>query len=282
MKQHIRQLSLAATAFLLSACVAVNTQLGRDIADRGEAIATNVRDCQLLLNRPTVAPSDPLETHSIGLLNWNIRKGTRDSWQKDLRDLAVGKELVLLQEAVLNFGIEHQLEELRYSSFSQGFTTGSRTTGVVTYSVRKPLSECHLTVVEPLLRSRKATSITEFSIAGSEKTLVVVNVHAVNISLGLIRFRDQMEQIRHVLAVHDGPAILSGDFNTWRQKRMDIVNEITSELELSAVLIDEDHRKTFNGHALDHVFVRGLSIDSSETKRVTSSDHNPISVELRL
>ncbi len=169
-----------------------------------------------------------------------------------------------------------------YTAFSQGFTTRSRTTGVATYSKRKPVSECRLSVVEPWLRSRKATSITEFALSGRDDTLVVVNVHVVNISLGLVRFRDQMEQIRQVLAAHDGPAILSGDFNTWRGKRMDVVNEIVGKLAFSAVSIDVDHRKTFNGYALDHVFVRGLSVNSSETRQVTSSDHNPIAVELQL
>ncbi len=274
-------MSLLCVYFLLGACAFVNVQPGLRVAGE-HAVATNVIDCQSLLNRPVLESPDSLETRSIGLLNWNINKASKELWESDLRDMAAGKEFVILQEAVLDFGIEQQLGELKYSSFSQGFTTRSRTTGVATFATRKPLSECNLSVVEPVLRTRKATSITEFALAGREDTLVVVNVHVVNFSIGLIRFRDQMEQIRQVLAVHDGPAILSGDFNTWRTKRMEIVNEIAGDLAFCAVPIDVDHRKRFNGHALDHVFVRGLFVDGSATRRVTSSDHNPITVELRL
>ncbi len=248
----------------------------------GSTIAMNVGDCQSLLRRRADGPRDRLQILKLGVLNWNMNKGVRDFWERDLRAMAVGKELVILQEAVRDSGIEQQLEGLKYSSFSQGFTTRSRTTGVVTYSKRRPLGECMLSVVEPLLRTRKATSVTAFAVSGREQPLVVVNAHVVNFSFGLIRFREQMEQIRQVLSVHEGPAILSGDFNTWRQKRMDIVDDVIGELGFSTVRLDIDNRSTFNGHALDHIFVRGLSVHSSESRRVTSSDHNPITVELQL
>jgi endonuclease/exonuclease/phosphatase (EEP) superfamily protein YafD len=245
-------------------------------------IATNVGDCRALLANDVHEPHDRLQPDNIGLLTWNIKKGTGGLWQDDLRAMTIGKELVVLQEAIPGPGMDVFVDGMKYASFSQGYTTRSRTSGVVTYSSIEPLSECRFAVIEPILRSRKATGVTEFGIAGTKETLVVVNVHAVNFSLGTRRFQEQMEQIREVLAGHSGPAILSGDFNTWSRKRLEIVDELAADLAFSAVVFDEDNRKTFKGNALDHVFVRGLSVDSSESKPVDSSDHNPLSVEFRM
>ena len=63
---------------------------------------------------------------------------------------------------------------------------------------------------------------------------------------------------------------------------MQTVDALASRLGLISVGLQEDLRTTFNGLPLDHVFVRGLAVESSETVLVSSSDHNPISVRLRL
>ena len=218
----------------------------------------------------------------IGLLNWNIKKGSRDAWRADLRNLSADKEFVVLQEAVIGSGLREEVPHLEHVSFSRGYATRFRTTGVATLSATAPVSECRFSVTEPLLQTRKATSIAEYSVKGSEDSLVVVNLHAVNFTLGLVRFREQMGQIHDVLIAHDGPAILSGDFNTWSRRRMNIVLGMVADLEFTAIDLSEDHRKTFNGHALDHVFVRGFSSGVGRTSVVQSSDHNPVSVELML
>ncbi len=267
---------------LASACVNNGSFSTIRITNSSTTIATNVDDCRALLGRTVHEPQDQLEPGSIGLLSWNIKKGTGDLWQDDLREMTIDKELVVLQEAVLGPNMDSHVDGANYASFSQGFTTKSRVSGVVTYSRIKPLSECHFAVIEPIIRTRKATGVTEFGLSGMDETLVVVNIHAINFSLGVVRFREQMEQIREVLAAHSGPAILSGDFNTWRQKRLEIVSKLATDLNFSAVFFDEDNRFTFNGYALDHVFFRGLSVVSSESKIVSSSDHNPLSVEFRL
>ena len=74
--------------------------------------------------------------------------------------------------------------------------------------------------------SEKATSITEYALSATEQTLVVVNIHAVNFSMGTGAYRQQFEQVREVLRDHDGPIILSGDFNTWRRKREQVVEDV--------------------------------------------------------
>lgn len=281
MNQYKKNLILLITVFM-SACSLNSTLPIQELTTETWAIANSVKACQALLNSPVGAESDSIEPGRIGLLNWNIKKGSMQNWDTDLSDLAIGKELVILQEAVRNTEFKEQLVDFTYNSFSPGYSTKNATTGVATFSKRKPISECKLSVVEPWLRSRKATSITEYAITGREETLLVVNVHVVNFSIGLVQYKNQINQVRHVLSMHKGPVILSGDFNTWRQKRMDVVNKLIRDLEFFSVQTDNGHRKTFNGHPLDHVFVRGLSVASTETIKVTSSDHNPISVELLL
>ncbi len=282
MKRKLVILAMAAAMLLLGACASIISYTITDVAPADLSIATSVESCQSLLNRSNGVPVDQLTPGKIGLLNWNIKKGSLDGLRKDLRNISTGKELVILQEVDRGLGLKNQLNGISHESFSQGFSTKSRTTGVATYSTSKPVSECHLVSTEPLLRTPKATSITKYSLAQNDKTLLVVNVHAVNISFGLIRYREQMDQIRQIVATHNGPAILSGDFNTWRQKRMEIVSDMVSDLSFTPVTISTDHRTRFYGNALDHVFVRGLTVENSQTQQVTSSDHNPISVELRL
>jgi endonuclease/exonuclease/phosphatase (EEP) superfamily protein YafD len=44
--------------------------------------------------------------------------------------------------------------------------------------------------------------------------LLIVNVHAVNFTLGMARLREQLEAVADVLTSHSGPVLLTGDFNT--------------------------------------------------------------------
>ena len=49
-----------------------------------------------------------------------------------------------------------------------------------------------------------------------------------------------------------------------------------------ALEYDVDHRKRAFGQALDHIYVRGLQPIEATTRQVASSDHNPMSVRLRI
>jgi len=244
-------------------------------------MATTVDGCRAQLARPVAATEGGLSGR-IELLNWNIKKGSLSAWQQDLERMANSADLVVLQEAALNIDIEAQLPHLSHESFARGFTTRSRTTGVATYSRAAALNECRFQVVEPLLRTPKATSVAEYPLAESEQTLLVVNVHAVNFTFGVGRYRQQLEQVQSIVWAHDGPTIVSGDFNTWSRKRLDVVESVVAKLELEEVALETDVRTAFNGLPLDHVYVRGFTSASGDSSRVESSDHNPLTVELVL
>ena len=63
---------------------------------------------------------------------------------------------------------------------------------------------------------------------------------------------------------------------------MQAVSEITERLGVTAIALDADKRSLFFGRPLDHVFIRGLEAIESSAIPVTSSDHNPVAVTLRV
>ncbi len=139
-----------------------------------------------------------------------------------------------------------------------------------------------MTSREPWLRTPKATDVVQFGLTDTQETLIVVNMHAINFSIGVTAFSAQLDQVRQVLRDHTGPVILSGDFNTWRTRRMNILATVAEEIGLTPLTFDIDHRTTTFSNALDHVYTRGLKAHAATTVAVDSSDHNPLSVELSL
>lgn len=221
-----------------------------------------------------------LNASSINFLCWNIKKGLKPNWREDLLGLANGKDLVIIQEAILHSDLTDVFGDSSHCSFSKGYETKKRTTGVMTVSKYEPVKRRHLTSWEPWLATPKCTNITEYALTNTKERLVVVNIHAINFTFGVKQFRKQIDKIRQVLAGHKGPVILSGDFNTWRKKRMKILDALAIEHGLDALTFQVDHRKTVFGQSLDHIYVRELIAESTGTHHVRSSDHNPLSAEL--
>lgn len=265
-----------ASATLLIGCASL------PLRDAGAAyvdtdVATGPLICRAMLARNT-ATADALDPSDLRLFNWNIRKSLDASSLGDLEAMAQDTDLVLIQEAALTSGVADVLDDIDHWSFAPGYESRATPTGVMTLSAAAPVSRCRLASIEPWLRTPKATSVTEYALAGTDETLAVVNVHAVNFTFGTGRFQEQFAEIAVVLEDHDGPVILSGDFNTWSIARMQIVNDLTESLGLKPVRFADDQRTTRFGHAIDHVYVRGLTELATKTHAVTSSDHNPMIV----
>ncbi|MGI9343933.1 MAG: endonuclease/exonuclease/phosphatase family protein [Gammaproteobacteria bacterium] len=224
-----------------------------------------------------------LDPSEIDMLVWNIQKGADPTSLSDLERLANDKHLVLIQEARLEQRPADALDNARFWSFAPGYRTANASTGVMTLSETMPLVHCRLAAREPWLRSPKATSITEFGLQSTELTLAVVNVHAVNFTLGVADFSQQLAKIEAALMAHDGPVILAGDFNTWRPRRLEILHALADRLRLSELTFDVDKRVTpIGGNIVDRIFVRDLYAVEASTVVVESSDHNPMSVRLSM
>lgn len=242
----------------------------------------SVQACRASVAQGVDVVADALDGDNIRLVNWNIKKKSIPNWRRDYERLTADKDLILIQEASLREDTVNDLPAVPYWTFAPGYWRAQEVTGVLTLSSVQPVSRCYFVAMEPLLRTPKATSITQFRLEDTDETLLVVNVHAVNFSFGLGTYREQFERIASILALHDGPIILSGDLNTWREGRMQTVVAMAESLSLTPLEFEEDLRKTVMGYPLDHIYVRGLSAKSSHTFRVDTSDHNPMFVTLTM
>jgi endonuclease/exonuclease/phosphatase (EEP) superfamily protein YafD len=252
------------------------------ISNSGVLMRTNVASCRASLANTAETEGQQLNPQDIRLLNWNIQKNRAHNWRADYRDYIARTDLVLIQEMSLREDTATDLMTSKFLSFTPGYRKSGEVTGVMTLSNIEPLTQCSFINLEPLLKTPKTTNITQFALGATDETLVVVNLHAINFSLGLRAFRSQFDQVRKVLRDHSGPLIVSGDFNTWRKKRIEIVEDLAVSLGLNAVEFEDDQRKQAFGNFLDHIYIRGLSTTESATGAVETSDHNPMSVILSM
>lgn len=220
--------------------------------------------------------SQAVDADEIKILNWNLYKGKRSDWKADLVDFSKEADFVLIQEAVISDELFDSFHQSMTWDVTHGFSTDRVITGVLTASNVASVRRCGFRHKEPLIRTPKTALVTEYPLLDREKNLLVGNIHAINFTWGLTEFRNQLVGVLSLLAAHDGPIILAGDFNTWRDKRVKILFELVDELGLSEVLLEEDHRTQAFGQSLDFIFYKGLICNSAGVFQVSSSDHNPI------
>jgi endonuclease/exonuclease/phosphatase (EEP) superfamily protein YafD len=213
-----------------------------------------------------------------------MHKGVDAGWQAELARIAAEDDIVLLQEAVLDDALRATLDTTGLSWRMAGaFVLNGRDAGVLTASRTAPVATCTVRAVEPLLGVPKAGLIARYRVEGHAATLAIANLHAINFTLSAQgAYRELLDAIRAELAMHDGPIVLAGDFNTWNDERVAVVEALARGLGLAAVPINPDVRSRFSAHAVDRIFVRGLDVTEAHAAVVTSSDHNPLFATLRV
>lgn len=224
---------------------------------------------------------------NIDVLLWNVYKCQKKGWQKDFTVLSQDKDLVMLQEAVLNShfdqhfknSIKHQWIMARSfkhvkSNIETGVKTGSTVTAKTYYFSASKHSE-------PISQTKKMLLTTLYPIINSAQSLLVVNCHLVNF-VSFKKFSNHLDQVFQSLNCHIGPIILAGDFNTWNGKRLKYFKLLAGSNMLEEVKM---HRQTRARHLfqhLDHIYCRGMAvIDAHVHSNIHSSDHFPISLSLR-
>jgi len=252
------------------------------LANHDAPTVQGLDSCRTALSAPSTDVEQSLNPTHIGLFVWNIHKGSNPRSLNDLARMAGEKDLILIQEARLEQRPVEALDRARFWSFAPGYRTAWASTGVMTLSNAAPLSHCYLTDREPWLRSPKAISITRFNLESTDETLAVVNVHAVNFTIGVADFQKQIAKIGAALDAHRGPVILAGDFNTWRNGRLTVLRELAERLRLHELSFDIDNRVAPFGSIVDRIFVRDLYAIDASTEMVKTSDHNPMSVTLSM
>jgi endonuclease/exonuclease/phosphatase (EEP) superfamily protein YafD len=273
-------------ALVLAACASVPTHERLLLPQRDGSVAAFAQPCgeQRQVKPMTVrATHEWLDTESLRVLSWNLHKSADDGWDTDLARFAAASDLVLLQEAVLNDATRQVLERSGLDWMMAGaFSVNGEERGVLVAARARAVDGCTLRTFEPLFPVPKSAMVVRFRL-GRDTHVAVANLHGINFSLGLGRFREQLEGVAAELARHRGPVILAGDFNTWSEARHEVLLQIAERLGLVAVLFDDpDGRRLALGRHLDHFYFRGFRLVRASAPDVKSSDHNPILVELEL
>ena len=224
-----------------------------------------------------------LNPEGISILNWNIYKGKRENWATDFRRYSYRHDVVTIQEAHLGDELKSVLnDEHPHWTLNAAFNYRNKATGVMTASSVKPVYACGQRTLEPVIRTPKTTLISYYPVAGMDELLLVANIHSVNFSLGVEVYQEQIKELFDLMREHQGPIVLAGDFNTWSDQRMQIVQNLAKRLSLASLDYTNHNRTSVFGNALDHVFYRGLEPVEHDTWHVTSSDHNPTRVSFRV
>ena len=224
-----------------------------------------------------------LDADHISLLNWNIYKGQRDNWASDFSQLIKQQDIVVLQEALLDKALFRTIHmQFLNWSMNTAFYSDEVEAGVLTASKVRAVRSCGLRAAEPLIQIPKTALLSEYRLSKGAQNLLVANIHGINFTFGTEAYEQQISALSQAISQHKGPVVVAGDFNTWSDKRMAIVNRMAERLSLKAITYKNHNRLTIFGNPLDHVFYRGLELIKEDSLSVTSSDHNPIRVTFRV
>ncbi len=227
--------------------------------------------------------SQALDPGNIAFLNWNIYKGNGENWQKDLSAFAKSHHVMNIQEAMLDEELDVLLEAYGFNwTMNTAFHLNGDAAGVMNVASTSSIHSCGFKVNEPLIRIPKATLVSYYLIDGSDERLLVANIHGINFTFGVSSYREQLDKLYDAIKYHDGPMIVAGDFNSWSDSRMDVVDQLVKRLELSRLEYSVNNKTHVFGNAIDHVFYRQLEPLKHQVQQVSSSDHNPISVNFKV
>lgn len=227
-----------------------------------------------------------LNPAKIDLLIWNVFKGSKEGWNQDFLKMAEGKDLLLLQEVVSATRMMDAFKKnmSHFSIVTSYFSdSDSRTrTGIAVGSPVQPLltSWTRSYYREPIVGTPKMVSYTEFDLEGVEENLLVVNIHAINF-VTRNKFEHMIRQAFERMAIHRGPIVFGGDFNTWTRSKRDALFSYVKDHRFTEVSFRNDERMTMFGLILDYVFVRDLKVEDAFVHgEVDSSDHKAMEVSL--
>lgn len=241
-------------------------------------------------------PSPSSNKDSIKVLSWNIAKNNyTPSWSRDFLEIVkqYQPDTIFLQEVRLDITVKEIPELAQMSwSFAPNFieTFNKNYSGILiaakaNYISNKALISKHL---EPVINTPKVSLFAEYLLGERLESLLTVNTHLINF-VGLGKFKAQLQEIESVLSKHQGAIIFAGDFNTWNSYRWLMLSQMAARLNLTSVSFTPEDTKKIKSFILspplDYIFYRGFRQKPSTAKvidNISSSDHNPLFVELCL
>ena len=186
-------------------------------------------------------PLPKITQKTFRLLVWNLHKGQDAGWQQALNRLAQGRDLLLLQE-VLNT----QELAVQYSSrfptalYASAFAYLQQQSGVEILSQFAPHFYCAGAKSEPWIRIPKVGAAMSVPLSNGQ-ALLLVNVHLINFEMYPTAYEEQLRTLMQLVAQHQGPLVLSGDFNSWNGHRMAIIRKLITEFGLVEPTESSDH-----------------------------------------
>ena len=274
--------SLLLVFLALPACVNVASK-NQSVSDIS-ALSHKLQSCDVAILVETPAKKLPgLDPDNIAFLNWNIYKGSEEGWRDDLSAFAKDHDVMTIQEAMLSDEMTTLLHTHGFNwVMNTAFHLNGTAAGVMNVASTGAIHSCGFKVNEPLVWIPKSALVSYYQIDGSDEKLLVANIHGINFTLGVSSYREQLDRLYDAVKYHDGPMIVAGDFNSWSDDRMAVVNQLVKKLKLSALEYAVNNKTHLFGNAIDHVFYRQLEPLKHEVQQVSSSDHNPISVNFKL
>ena len=228
-----------------------------------------------------------LPSKKIKFLVWNVHKGTEDAFKVEYMALAFGRDIIMNQEVFLDQKMTDVFRFMPHFLFTTAtsFFSGKEKirTGVANISTVKPEFTDYLRteILEPVVNSPKVLLINSYPIRFSDKKLTVVNIHGINF-VSNKNFRFELKRIYEKIKDIPSPLVFAGDFNTWNEDRIALLEEYAKKLGLSEARFFPDNRMSFNGHPLDH-FLHTPDLKVTEARVdafYNGSDHKPLQVEL--
>jgi|GEM_PF-2713257 len=227
---------------------------------------------------PSSPPSSTLGT-SIRLLSWNILKGEIAGWEQELDSLQANRNVILLQEGMLNPSFRKLLSGIVDKTFvfaasflwEQAHYTGIYNGGsgqILRSQFFRSLDR------EPFSETPKMALSTDFSLDGV-RTLRVINVHSLNF-VDDMAYERQLAQALVDFSDHTGPMLLAGDFNTSNQVRWEILERLTTALQLRRVPTNS----LPPWQSLDHIFVKDCEVTRASELPSNFSDHPALMADL--
>jgi endonuclease/exonuclease/phosphatase (EEP) superfamily protein YafD len=223
----------------------------------------------------------------ITLLNWNVHKNNHSTkWLLDFQYI-----LDYYSPNIITFQ-EYKTKSRRsildsHKDYNYGFLPNiniyEEDYGLVNASTSNisEFSYIFSEHVEPLIKTPKISFLTQYKLKNSQK-LTIINTHMINF-VKIKKYISQINQLENLSTNHN-TLILTGDFNTWSIKRMNILKSMTKSLGLEHVTFEIDHhKKRYLSHPLDHVFYKGVRpIKTEILQQFKTSDHKPIVVDFAL
>lgn len=243
-------------------------------------VIPKIEDSHAILGSASKGALDP---NHVKVFVWNIYKAKKRGWINDFITHGRGSDIFMIQEGDRSGKMERAFEYFPGHRFDMGYSFLLRKrrkyipTGTVIGSTVEPRNIIieRTEDLEPVIKTPKVNTVGYYPIEGSDKDLLIINIHGMNMA-GDAAFARHVDQCLEHVRNHDGPVVFAGDFNSKNQTRINHMVRGLHKYGLVPVLFRNDKRRKskFSRAIIDYSFVRGFRIkDAWVLGKLKSSDH---------